>query len=180
MKSFKVFTESIIDIPRRTYAPLVFDDADTPNPKIKQSVLGMIDKQIKEFEKEYPVLKYTLIGSILTKRYRNDADLDINVLFDVPEEKQEDERIRLSKKYLSASNPDNIQGKEIPGTEHPVNYYLITDKKTYDDQNAKADAAFDIKTQKFIKRPEDYTFDMNLYLKDFQKKVDEIDVVKGE
>jgi len=180
MKSFKVFTESIIDIPRRTYAPLVFDDADTPNPKLKQSVLGMIDKQIKEFEKEYPVLKYTLIGSILTKRYRNDADLDINVLFDVPEEKQEDERIRLSKKYLSASNPDNIQGKEIPGTEHPVNYYLITDKKTYDDQNAKADAAFDIKTQKFIKRPEDYTFDMNLYLKDFQKKVDEIDVVKGE
>ena len=180
MKSFKVFTESIIDIPRRTYAPLVFDDADTPNPKIKQSVLGMIDKQIKEFEKEYPVLKYTLIGSILTKRYRNDADLDINVLFDVPEEKQEEERIRLSKKYLSASNPDNIQGKEIPGTEHPVNYYLITDKKTYDDQNAKADAAFDIKTQKFIKRPEDYTFDMNLYLKDFQKKVDEIDVVKGE
>ena len=180
MKSFKVFTESIIDIPRRTYAPLVFDDADTPNPKIKQSVLGMIDKQIKEFEKEYPVLKYTLIGSILTKRYRNDADLDINVLFDVPEEKQEDERIRLSKKYLSASNPDNIQGKEIPGTEHPVNYYLITDKKTYDDQNAKADAAFDIKTQKFIKRPEDYTFDMNLYLKDFQKKVDEITHFYGE
>ena len=180
MKTFKVFAESIIDIPRRTYAPLVFDDADTPNPKIKQSILDMIAKQMKEFEKEYPVLKYTLIGSILTKRYRNDADLDINVLFDVPEEKQEEERIRLSKKYLSASNPDNIQGKEIPGTEHPVNYYLITDKKTYDDQNVKADAAFDIKTQKFIKRPEDYTFDMNLYLKDFQKKVDEIDVVKGE
>ena len=107
MKSFKVFTESIIDIPRRTYAPLVFDDADTPNPKIKQSVLDMIDKQMKEFEKEYPVLKYTLIGSILTKRYRNDADLDLNVLFDVPEEKQEDERVRLSQKYLSASNPDN-------------------------------------------------------------------------
>ena len=39
---------------------------------------------------------------------------------------------------------------------------------------------FDIKTNKFIKRPEDYTFDMSLYLKDFQKKVDEIDVVKGE
>ena len=31
---------------------------------------------------------------------------DINVLFDVPEEKQEEERLRLSKKYLSASNPD--------------------------------------------------------------------------
>jgi len=180
MKSFKVFAESIIDIPRRTYAPGVFDDADTPNPKIKASVKKIVDAQIKEFSKEYPVIKIGLVGSILTKRYRNDADLDFNILFDVPKEKQEDERINLSKKYLSASNPDNIQGKLIPGTEHPINYYLITDSKTYQDQEDKADAVFDYRNNKFSKRPEDYTFDMNLYLKDFQKKVDEIDVVKGE
>ena len=65
----------------------------------------------------------------LTKRYRDDADLDINVLFDVPKEKQEEERLRLSQKYLSAKNPDNIQGKLIPGTKHPINYYIITDKQ---------------------------------------------------
>ena len=85
-----------------------------------------------------------MIGSILTKRYRNDADLDINILFDIPEEDREEERTRLSKQYLSASNPDNIQGKLIPGTKHPVNYYFITDKKSYDEQNLKADATFDI------------------------------------
>jgi len=180
MKTFSQIRESIIDIPRSTYAPMVFDDADTSNPKIKQSVMDMLDKQMKEFEKEYPILKYTLIGSILTKRYRNDADLDINILFDIPEEDREEERTRLSKQYLSAKNPNNIQGKEIPGTKHPVNYYFITDKKSYDDQNLKADAAFDIKTNKFIKRPDDFTFDVNVYLKDFQKKVDEIDIVKGE
>jgi len=180
MKTFQTFRESIIDSPRSTYAPKVFDDANTKNPKIKPSVIKMIEDQLAEFEKEYPVLKYTLIGSILTKRYRNDADLDINVLFDVPVEKREDERVRLSKKYLSASNPDNIQGKEIPGTEHPINYYFITDREIYDSQNSKADAVFDIKGQKFVKRPEDYVFDMDLYLKDFQKKVDEIDVIKGE
>ena len=180
MKTFRVFKESIIDTPRRTYAPGVFDDADTSDPKIKASVKKLIDAQIKEFAKEYPVIKIGLVGSILTKRYRNDADLDFNILFEVPEEKQEDERVRLSQKYLSASNPDNIQGKLIPGTEHPINYYLITDSKTYQDQEDKADAVFDIKTNKFIKRPKDYTFDMNLYLKDFQKKVDEIDIVKGE
>jgi nicotinic acid mononucleotide adenylyltransferase len=180
MKTFRQIRESIIDIPRSTYAPLVFDNADTPNPKIKQSVIGMIEKQMEDFEKEYPILKYTLIGSILTKRYRNDADLDINILFDVPEEDREEERTRLSKKYLSASNPDNIQGKLIPGTKHPVNYFFITDKRTYDEQNLKADATFDIKTNKFIKRPDDFTFDVNVYLKDFQKKVDEIDIVKGE
>jgi len=180
MKSFKLFKESIIDIPRRTYAPGVFDDEDTDNPKIKDSVLRLITKQFQEFETEYPILKYSLIGSILTKRYRNDADLDINVLFDVPEEKRDDERLRLSKQYLSAKNPDNIQGKLIPGTKHPINYYFITDEETYDDQNAKADAVFDIKDQSFTKRPEDFEFNPNLYLKDFQKQVDKIDMLKGE
>jgi len=180
MKTFTQFTESIIDIPRSTYAPMVFDNADTSNPKIKKSVIDMIDKQVEDFAKEYPVLKITLIGSILTKRYRNDADLDINVLFDVPKDKQEEERLRLSKQFLSSKNPDNIQGKLIPGTKHPVNYYLITDQETYEDQNKKADAVFDIESNKFIKRPEDFTFDINLYIKDFDKKVQEIDVIKGE
>jgi len=180
MKSFSQFKESIIDIPRRTYAPSVFDDEDTDNPKIKDSVLRLITEQFKEFETEYPILKYSLIGSMLTKRYRNDADLDINVLFDVPEDKREDERLRLSKKYLASSNPDNIQGKLIPGTKHPINYYFITDEETYDDQNKKADAVFDIKNQSFVKRPEDFEFNPNLYMRDFQKQVDKIDMLKGE
>ena len=176
----KTFLEAVIDIPRRTYAKGVFDEADTDNPKIKASVKAQINKQIDEFEKEYPVVKIGLIGSILTKRYRDDADLDINVLFDVPVEKREDERLRLSQKYLSAKNPDNIQGKLIPGTKHPINFYFITDMKTYNDQEKKADAVFDIEDNKFIKRPEEFTFDPNLYVKDFEKKVQEIDVVKGE
>ena len=178
---FKDFiNESIIDIPRRTYAPKVFDDADTKNPKIKDSVKKQIADQLKEFESEYPILKTSLIGSILTKRYRNDADLDINVLFDVPADKQDEERERLSKKYLSAKNPDNIQGKLIPGSQHPINFYFITDKQTYDDQNKKADAVFDIDTNKFIKRPEEFNFDVGLYIRDFEKKVQELDVIKGE
>ena len=92
MKFYRQLIESIIDIPRKTYAPSVFDNADTENPKLKQKVLDMIDKQIKEFEKLAPVVSTSLIGSILTKRYRNDADLDINVLFDVPEDEQEERR----------------------------------------------------------------------------------------
>ena len=67
MKTFRQLKESIIDIPRSTYAPGVFDNADTKDPKIKSSVKSMIDKQVKEFEKEYPVLRTSLIGSILTK-----------------------------------------------------------------------------------------------------------------
>ena len=39
---------------------------------------------------------------------------------------------------------------------------------------------FDIKGQKFIKRPDDFKFDSSLYISDFNKKVQEIDVAKGE
>ena len=178
---FKDFIkESIIDIPRRTYAPGVFDNADTKEPNIKSEIIGMIMKQFTEFKKEYPILDYSLIGSILTKRYRDDADLDINVLFDVPTDKRDEERLRLSKKFLSAKSPDSIQGKLIPGTKHPVNYYFITDRKTYEDQNKKADAVYDIGKNKFIKRPEEFNFDIDMYINDFNKKVQEIDVVKGE
>jgi hypothetical protein len=101
-------------------------------------------------------------------------------LFDVPVEKQEDERVRLSKKYLSASNPDNIQGQLIPGTQHPINFYFITDKITYDDQEEKADAVFDIENNVFVKRPEEFIFDPDLYVNEFERKVQELDVVKGE
>ena len=112
--SFKDFIkESIIDIPRRRYAPGVFDDADTNNPKLKKVVVDMILDQIDKFQETYPVKKYSLIGSILTKRYRDDADLDINVLFDVPEEDRETVRKEL------ASSLRNINGKLLPGTKHP-------------------------------------------------------------
>jgi len=39
MKTFRQLKESIIDIPRSTYAPGVFDDANSKNPKIKSSVM---------------------------------------------------------------------------------------------------------------------------------------------
>jgi hypothetical protein len=172
--------DAVIDIPRQTYAVGVFSNPESKDPKIKPEIIGMIMKQFTEFKKEYPILDYSLIGSILTKRYRDDADLDINVLFDVPKEKQEEERLRLSQKYLSAKSPDSVNGKLIPGTRHPINYYFITDRQTYEDQNKKADAVFDIGNNKFVKRPEDFEFDPSLYVKDFEKKVQEIDVIKGE
>ena len=176
----KKMNESIIDTPRTTYAPGVFDDYETKSPKLKPSVREIVDNQLKEFGKEYPIIKVSLVGSILTKRYRNDADLDFNVLFDVPVDKQEEERLRLSHKFLSAKSAEKINGKLIPGTQHPINYYIITDPITYQDQEDKADAVFDYRGNVFTKRPADYTFDMGVYLSAYQRKVQEIDVVKGE
>ena len=45
---FKDFIkESIIDIPRQRYAPGVFDDADTNNPKLKPVVVNLSKIKLK-------------------------------------------------------------------------------------------------------------------------------------
>ena len=167
-------TMSIIDIPRKTYAKGVFNDADTDNPKLKPGVVAMIKSQIRKFESKAPVLKYSLIGSILTKRYREDADLDVNVLFDVEPSYRETMRQQLS------SELKNINGKLIPGTKHPINYFVITDPKIKEKNDKMADGVFDIDANKFSRKPKPITFDPKQYESDFRKKVEEIDVIKGE
>jgi len=165
---------SIIDIPRKTYAKGVFNDADTDNPKLKPGVVAMIKSQIRKFESKAPVLKYSLIGSILTKRYREDADLDVNVLFDVEPSYRETMRQQL------ASDLKSVNGKLIPGTKHPINYFIITDPKIKEKNDREADGVFDIDANKFSRKPKPITFDPKQYESDFRKKVEEIDVIKGE
>jgi len=171
---FKLIKEAVIDIPRRTYAKDVFDNADTENPKLKQSVLDIINAQLKEFEKLYPIKKYSLVGSSITKHYRNDADLDINVLFDVASADREAVRIKLSHQLRG------INGKLIPGTKHPINYYIITDPNVKETNDKMADGVFDIKNNTWIRKPKEFKFDANRYAADFERKVKEIDVIEGE
>ena len=173
-KMFRLIQEAIIDIPRRTYAKGVFDDADTDNPKLKQTVLDIINNQIKQFNEIKPVLKYSLVGSILTKTYRDDADLDVNVLFDVPLEDRDVIRKELAKSLR------NINGSLVPGTKHPINYYIITDPNVKETNDKMADAVFDIKNNTFIRKAKEFKFDPKAYVADFEKKVREIDVVQGE
>ena len=171
---FSLFKEAVIDIPRRTYAKDIFDNADTENPKLKQSVLDIINAQLKEFEKHYPIKKYSLVGSSITKNYRDDADLDVNVLFDVAPADREAVRIKLSHELRG------INGKLIPGTKHPINYYIITDPKIKEANDDMADGVFDIKNNTWIRKPKEFKFDAKRYAADFEKKVKEIDVVEGE
>src|SRR6056300_1338929 len=174
---FKDFLkESIIDIPRQTYAKGVFDKADTPNPVLKPSVKKLVLDGIKTFEKFGKVVKYTLIGSILTKQYRADADLDINILFDIPGSKEEQEKVHDEIREYQGE----INGQVIPGTQHPINFFSIIDPATFSKAREMADGTFDIDKNEFIRKPDPGTFEPEKYVADFQKRVSEIDVVKGE
>ena len=166
--------ESIIDVPRSRYAVGVFDNAETENPKLKQKVLDIIKKDLKTFEKFGPVVSVKLIGSILGKRYRNDADLDIDVLIDIPEKDRETVGLE------ARQSVGEVSGKLVPGTQHPINYYVQTDPKVNDAHLETSIGVYDVFKQKFDKRPPAQTFDSKVYEAEFQKKVQEIDVVKGE
>ncbi len=167
-------TESVIDIPQKTYSKLIFDNADTEEPKLKDSVRKIILDQIKEFEKKAPVIKFTLIGSILTKQYRDDADLDVNVLFDVPVNQRDEKRLEIAKSLK------DINGKTVPGTNHPINYFVLTDPKLKERNDNLSDGMFDIVANKFIKKPIAFKFNPEKYAKEFEDKVKRLDVVKGE
>ena len=174
---FKDFLkESIIDIPRKTYARPVFDNADTSNPTLKPSVQKQILDGIQTFTKFGKVVKYTLIGSILTKQYRDDADLDINILFDIPGSKEEQEKVHDQIREYQGE----INGRTVTGSNHPINYFSIIDPATFSKAREMADGTFDIDKNEFIRKPDPGTFEPEKYVADFQKRVSEIDVVKGE
>ena len=166
--------ESIIDVPRSRYAVGVFDNAETENPKLKPKVFDMIKAGAKHFSKWGPVVSVKLIGSILGKRYRNDADLDIDVLIDIPEKDRETVGLE------ARQSVGEVSGKLVPGTQHPINYYVQTDPKVNDAHLATSIGVYDVFKQKFDKRPPAQTFDPKVYEAEFQKKVAELDVVKGE
>jgi hypothetical protein len=175
MKSFKQYIrESIIDIPRKDYSKTIFDKFNTNDPVLKPSIKGMIETQLKSFSNIAPIVKYRLIGSILTKQYRKDADLDVNVFFNVPTGQKEQALTKLR------AVVKKVNGKNVPGTKHPVNYFVIVDKETYEKANEMADNVYDIASAKFEKRSPEQAPDIDIYLKDFRKRVEKIDILKGE
>ena len=78
-------------------------------------------------------------------------------------------------------NLKDVNGKLIiVGTKHPINYFVIVDPAVKEKNDGMAEGIFDVKNNKFIKRPEKQEFDKEKYMDDFDKKVKELDVVKGE
>jgi predicted nucleotidyltransferase len=172
--TYNKLIESIIDIPRKDYSRSIFDRFHSKRPTLKRHIRSTIEKQIEKFSKIASVKDYRLIGSILTKQYRKDADLDINILFDVPVEKRAMMHDKLKKEALRAN------GKEITGTKHPINYFVIVDENIFNRANDLSDAVYNIGTNKFEKISDSSPIDANLYVKQFKNKVYGLDVVKGE
>ena len=175
MKRFKPFiSESVVDIPRKTFAKEIFDFADTNKPKLKDKVKQIIDTDLDVLRNIAPIKKCHLIGSILTKRYRSDADLDVNVLFDVRRKNSETVHNQLKSKLK------NLNGKKVLGTDYVINYYVLVSDEKFEQADDMSDAVLDVETNILIKSSKDAPFDLEKYMNDFKNSVETLDIIKGE
>lgn len=171
--TFKHFLkESIIDIPRNTVDPTVFSIHPGGHPILQLGIKQQILKDINKINVKFPVTKFYIVGSILTKHYNRDSDIDVNVEIDVDRlnnDGHQEAIMRLIKK---------INGKMAIGTTHPINYYITREEYDLD----KTDAAYDVLNNKWIKEDKtgEKNIDINQYVDTFKKTLDDVDVATGE
>lgn len=161
--------ESAIDIPRNSLDPDVFTFNEGQPPTLKESIKGQIMQDIEKIGRVTIVNTFYIIGSILTKQYSQDSDIDVNV-----EVFKEDSDDLTFSRLLSVLK--DINGKLAIGTKHPINYYIMTDE--YD--LSKTNGAYDVLSQKWIKEPKEFSNNIQNYFNNFASTVSNIDLTTSE
>lgn len=163
--------EAVTDIPRNSLDPTVFSFPDVGQPKLQSSIKKQIIADITKIDNIIPVKDFYIIGSILTKRYNNNSDIDVNV--EIQSKGTDDEQFsELVSRVLKKLN-----GKLAVGTTHPVNYYIMRTEYDLD----KTDAAYDVMNDKWIKIVEENDdADIENYIQSFQKAITKMDMLTGE
>ncbi len=142
-------TASILSPLRETLDPAIWQ-GDRLREEIKEQIYAGINDALGDLIEDPAsyVPRVIVIGSITGLQYDEDADVDVNVLVDVEgmaEDLQVDsEELRMTVR----KNFIDLNGELVPGTLHPVNYFLSVDS-TY----PPADGIYDVMTDTWIKRP---------------------------
>jgi len=170
MKSFNTFVESVIDIPRNSLDPVVFQFVDGQAPILNPAIKKQIIKDVALLDEIVPIKTFYMVGSILTKTYTNDSDIDVNVEF-YPEDVDD----IVQEKLISILKV--INGRKAVGTIHPINYYVSLESIINDD---RFDAVYDIQNERWIKEPQFFEFNVTSYINNFMDKVSKIDLVTAQ
>jgi hypothetical protein len=138
INEFLKLNESILDPQVNNLSPDLWDKEQ----KLKKSVATHIVKKIETWLKSYTNLKpksMYLMGSMTGYQYTDTSDIDVNFVIDIKDE----DKLKEMRKAL----PNN---HTLPGTKHPVNYYLVTEVK---DEWKKAGPIYDIFKDRWIHHP---------------------------
>ena len=144
-KESSTINESVLDPLRKERCEVLFGKTQEQSPKlrpeIRKMILNILDKFIKDADLQNA--KFTevfIVGSSLGFQYRDDSDVDV------------DARINLDSSELKGKFsfiPKNII---IPGTEHPINIYLLTKDSPEYNFDKDAENAYDVLNDKWIKQ----------------------------
>lgn len=140
--------ESIIDIPHKEYCEDILTSDEKLQPAVKAQIISTIKKWKSQLDVDFKIKKIIAKGSLFTKRYTDTSDLDVAIYTDMTKEE-------LNEVY------DIIpKGQNIEGTNHPIDFYILTDGEETPEKNY--DNAYDVKNDKWIKRTGEYSNELPL------------------
>lgn len=153
----------MLDINRSLLDPAVFEMPEEGHPKLNNGIKGQIIQTIRELEKTIPVHSFYIVGSILTNRYNNNSDIDVNIQLDPSDL----DSIALEDILMFVKHSN---GKLAAGTTHPINYYIIKGEFDFDN----ADGVYDVANERWLKLPRPLDVDVKMYMSRFESDIDDM------
>lgn len=166
---YRGLSESVINLTRDNLDPTVFQFIEGGIPVLREAIKVQILKDVDEIRGTLSVVNFFIIGSILTKNYDSNTDIDVTVQVD-------SETIDSIATAEIMHLLKRINGRLAADTSHPINYYIITEE--YDE--SKAEAIYDIVNDRWVKTPKTYEPDIEKWSTKFQETLKSIDIATGE
>lgn len=160
--------ESSIDLTRNHFSSKVFVDGESVKPTLSPDIRAQIQYHVSLFNNVVNVRDYFIKGSILTKQYGSRADIDIYIIIDEPESEQVQKRIEAMWKKLD--------GIDAHGTQYPLQYFISDSDYDFDN----TEAAYNLKTNKWIKQSDPQDIKISNYKKELADILNRFDIESGE
>jgi len=161
-------SESVIDIARNSIDPTVWEFPEDNLPILRPSIKLQIIDIIETIGGIVAVKDFFIVGSILTKQFSPNSDIDVNVQID---EDTNDLTMEALYQFVRRAN-----GSLAIGTTHPINYFIV--QQEYD--ISKSQGVYDLANEKWIKIPDDIDIEIDAYFNKFQNTINGIDITTAE
>lgn len=166
------YTESFLSLSMKSLDPDVFVFQEGLPPQLNPAIKMQIFQDVAQIKAIIPLNKVYIIGSILTKNYRKDSDIDVTIEVN-KEDLDPDTGKVIPDKMVSLLR--SLNGKMAVGTTHPVNYFITTEFK-----EENADAIYDLESDKWLKEPSVKDLDIENYINKFNDLVGSVDLKTGQ
>jgi predicted nucleotidyltransferase len=135
-------TESVLDPLQDEMCSELWDSNNKLLKSAKKYIIDKLDAWLKtKTDKTYK--NVFILGSMTGFQYTKDSDIDVNFVIDMPE----DEMKNILRKPINIE----LNEKPLPGTEHPVNYYV---SPKFKEEWKKEGGIYDVLEDKWISTAE--------------------------